>query len=182
MQISFIFKFFSRFLRSNPYQLFCYYFLLQGKLQHLFWANSTTIVDYKLFRDLVSFDTTYNTNKYKLVFDMFCEFNHHLNSILFGVGLLSNENKESFVWIFNEFLKCMRIAFATIIIDQDRAMEVALPLIFPNKFQWFCKCHITHIFADNIGNVYRDKVAMEEFQHFLNNEESTDIFDVTWQH
>lgn len=45
---------------SNYFQIF----LFSEKLQHLFLANSISITDYKLFGDLVTFDTTYNTDKY----------------------------------------------------------------------------------------------------------------------
>lgn len=36
----------------------------------MFWVD-VSIIDYNLFGDAITFDTTYNTNKYKLEFGMF---------------------------------------------------------------------------------------------------------------
>lgn len=124
------------------------------KLQHLFWTDPVSIADYQLLWDSVTFDNTYNTNKYKLVFGIFCGVNHHLNSIFFRSGSLSNEVKESFLWVFQEFLTCMGKVYATIITNQDRTMEVYLPIIFSNTFQKSCKWHITHKFTDKIGHIH----------------------------
>lgn len=63
------------------------------------------MVDYKLFGDAITFDTTYNINKYKFIFRMFCDANHRVNFILCGIGFISSEAKESFVWLFVEFLE-----------------------------------------------------------------------------
>lgn len=66
---------------------------------------------------------------------MFCGVNHHLNSILFGVRFLSNEVKDSFIWLFQQFLDCMGNAPDTIITDQDQTMEATLPFVFSNTFK-----------------------------------------------
>lgn len=60
-------------------------------------------------------------------------------------------------------------------------MEVAIPIVFSNMFQYFCKWHITHKFTDKIDDIYWDKEAMEELHKFLNKAESTDVFDMKWQ-
>ncbi|KMZ71451.1 hypothetical protein ZOSMA_17G00060 [Zostera marina] len=64
----------------------------EGRLKHLFWADPTMIENYKLFRDSVTFDTTYKTNVYSMVFGMFCGVNHHRKTTIFGSAFLSNEN------------------------------------------------------------------------------------------
>lgn len=58
---------------------------------------------------------------------------------------------------------------------------MALPIVFLDTFQHFCKWHITHKFANKIGNVYRDKATMEDLHNFPNNVESTDVFDAKWK-
>jgi hypothetical protein len=55
------------------------------------------IVDYKLFGDVVSFDTTYRTNKEYRPLAMFVGFNHHREVVIFGTALLYDETIESFV-------------------------------------------------------------------------------------
>ncbi|KMZ65141.1 hypothetical protein ZOSMA_336G00010 [Zostera marina] len=43
-----------------------------GRLKHVFWVDFIMIQDFKLFGDAVTFDTTYKTNVYSLIFGMFC--------------------------------------------------------------------------------------------------------------
>lgn len=80
---------------------------------------------YEYFGDVVSFDNTYKTNCYELIFGAFVGVNHHGQSILFdcGCGLLSNETIESFVWLLAKWLEVMPgDPPRAIIIDQDLAM------------------------------------------------------------
>ncbi|KMZ65343.1 hypothetical protein ZOSMA_325G00010 [Zostera marina] len=58
-----------------------------GRL-NLFWADPTMIENYKLFEDSVTFDTTYKTNVYSMVFGMFCGVNHHRKTTIFGNAFL----------------------------------------------------------------------------------------------
>ncbi|XP_028120457.1 protein FAR1-RELATED SEQUENCE 5-like, partial [Camellia sinensis] len=58
--------------------------------------------------------------------------NHHGQSILLGCELLSNENTETFVWLFREWLSCMSdVPLKAIITDQCRAMQNAIEVVFP---------------------------------------------------
>ncbi|KMZ62504.1 hypothetical protein ZOSMA_45G00450 [Zostera marina] len=60
----------------------------EGRLRHLFWADLIMIENYKLFGDSVTFDTTYKTNVYSMVFGMFCGVNHHRKTTIFGSAFL----------------------------------------------------------------------------------------------
>ena len=78
----------------------------------------------------MTFDTTYLTNRYDMSFAPFVGVNHHGQSILLGCGLISNEDTQTFVWLFKAWLNCMSSNPPNAIItDQDRAMlvEVILP-------------------------------------------------------
>ena len=43
------------------------------------------------FGDVVIFDTTYNTNRYGMIFAPLTGVNHHGQTIIFGCGFLSDE-------------------------------------------------------------------------------------------
>lgn len=75
-----------------------------GSLCNVFWADSGNRHDYKLFGDSFMFDITYETKKYNLVLRLFCNANHHKNTIFFVVGFLFCENATSFEWLFDEFM------------------------------------------------------------------------------
>ncbi|VFQ61693.1 unnamed protein product [Cuscuta campestris] len=92
-----------------------------SKLKNLFWADKRSRLAYKYYGDVVTFDTTYLTNKYDMPFAPFVGVNHHGQSILLGCGLVCCEETESFVWLFQTWLKFMDgIPPRGIITDQDR--------------------------------------------------------------
>ncbi|XP_020271714.1 protein FAR1-RELATED SEQUENCE 5-like [Asparagus officinalis] len=79
---------------------------------------------YKEFGEVVTFDTTYLTNKYDMPFSPFVGVNHHGQSILLGCGLISKEYTETFIWLFTKWVECMDgCAPQGIITDQARAMK-----------------------------------------------------------
>ncbi|XP_028069108.1 protein FAR-RED IMPAIRED RESPONSE 1-like isoform X1 [Camellia sinensis] len=49
----------------------------EGRLRNLFWADARGRAAYKAFGDVVTFDTTYLTNKYGMLFVSFVGVNHH---------------------------------------------------------------------------------------------------------
>ncbi|XP_022885539.1 protein FAR-RED IMPAIRED RESPONSE 1-like [Olea europaea var. sylvestris] len=105
----------------------------ESRLKNLFWADNRSWQAYKEFGDVVTFDTTYLTNKYDMPFAPFVGVNHHGQSILLGCGLLSNEDTDTFVWLFKTWMLCMHgQAPNGIITDQDRAMQNVIQIVFPN--------------------------------------------------
>jgi hypothetical protein len=63
----------------------------EGKFVYVFWADATSRKNYNHFGDLVSFDFTYSTNPYNMIFAPFTGVNHHLQSVFFGGAFLLNE-------------------------------------------------------------------------------------------
>lgn len=103
------------------------------------WIDSRSIEDYRNYGEVMTFNTTHNTNRYKLVFDMFCRMNNHMKVVLFAYSVLSSKSVEFFVRLFKNFLKCMGEAARAIIIDQDPTTKIAIPEVFPNIFHYLCK-------------------------------------------
>lgn len=94
---------------------------------------------YEEFGDIVSFDTTYFTNKYDMLFAPFVGVNHYGQSILLGCGLLSSEGTDTFVWLFKTWLHCMtNHPPKAIITYQCKAMQDAIEIVFPNtRHRWY---------------------------------------------
>ncbi|KAF1894675.1 hypothetical protein Lal_00027053 [Lupinus albus] len=98
-----------------------------GRLKYVFWAYGICRKNYSLFGDVVSFGTTYSTNKYPMIFAPYTGVNHHRQNITFGVAILTNEKADSFVWLFDTFLKDMGVHKPIVIIaDQDSTMKIAI--------------------------------------------------------
>ncbi|XP_023739809.1 protein FAR1-RELATED SEQUENCE 7-like [Lactuca sativa] len=114
-----------------------------GSPRNIFWADGRSRDAYTKFGDVVVFDVTYMTNKFKMPFSPFVGVNHHGQSILFGGALLENEKEETFKWLFEHFLKCMFEKYpSAIITDQDKAIGNAISKVFPNTRHRFCAWHI----------------------------------------
>ncbi|XP_021836695.2 protein FAR-RED IMPAIRED RESPONSE 1-like [Spinacia oleracea] len=98
-----------------------------GMLQDVLWVDARSRAAYEEFGDVVCFDSTYLTDKYKMPFANFVGVNHHGQSILLGCALVSYENSNTFEWIFGNWLECMGgKAPIGILTDQDPAMRRAL--------------------------------------------------------
>ncbi|XP_021721481.1 protein FAR-RED IMPAIRED RESPONSE 1-like [Chenopodium quinoa] len=100
------------------------------RLTRVFWADAISRKKYSLFCDMITFDTTFDTNKYSMVFAPFTGVDNHGKCVTFGIGLLEKEDIESFEWLFETFLKAMNNCQpACIMTDQNPAMKVHLLLI-----------------------------------------------------
>ena len=61
------------------------------QITNIFWADA---IDYDNFDDVLTFDTTYGTNKELWPLEVFTSFNHHRGLTIFGVSLLYDETAE----------------------------------------------------------------------------------------
>ncbi|KQK04264.1 hypothetical protein BRADI_2g12691v3, partial [Brachypodium distachyon] len=113
------------------------------RLRNVFWADARSRATYESYWDVITFDTTYLTNKYSMLFAPFVGVNHHGESVLLGCGLLSNEDTETFVWLFKSWLWCMsNKAPNAIITDKCKAMQNAIEKVFPQARHRWCIWHI----------------------------------------
>ncbi|KAL5698277.1 hypothetical protein ACHQM5_029338 [Ranunculus cassubicifolius] len=115
-------------------------------------------MSYKQFGDVVSFDTTYKTNKYHLPFAPFTGVNHHFQTIQFGCALLQDETEASFIWLFETWKDAMGgVEPVSMITDSDPAMKAAIPKVFPNTRHRLCYWHIKKNFGVNLSHLYYKK-------------------------
>ncbi|XP_077215982.1 protein FAR1-RELATED SEQUENCE 5-like [Tasmannia lanceolata] len=75
---------------------------VDGNLRSMFWADSRAREAYLTFSDVIVFDVTYMTNRYRMPFAPFTGVNHHRQSTLFGCALLADETEETFTWLFRQ--------------------------------------------------------------------------------
>ncbi|XP_039686869.1 protein FAR-RED IMPAIRED RESPONSE 1-like [Medicago truncatula] len=138
----------------------------EGRMKNVFWVDAKGREDYQEFGDVISFDTTYITNKYKMPFAPFIGVNNHFQSRLLGCALLSDETKNTFIWLMKIWLRAMGGKPPNAIItDQDRAMKEAIKEVFPNSRHRFCLWHILRKVPEKLSHVLRDD---EDFMRYLN--------------
>ncbi|KAJ3685265.1 hypothetical protein LUZ61_014429 [Rhynchospora tenuis] len=131
-----------------------------GFLKHIFWVDGRARRAYLEFGDVVTFDTTYNTNKYSMPLAPFVGVNHHRQSIFFGMALLRSEGTCNFSWLFETWLKAMYDKHPlAIITDQDTAMKSAIKIVFPNTIHR-CSMIEKYKLKDNnhLKNMYEKRV------------------------
>ena len=140
-------------------------------------------MDYKCFGDAVSFDTTFQTNKFEMPFAPILGTNHHKQTIIFGAALIFNETIESFVWLFETFLKAMSGKHPrTIFTDQDAAMAGAIAYVFPNTSHRLCLWHIYLNAAKHLGHVIHksDNKFLTDFKRCVYKDRSEAYFIEKW--
>jgi hypothetical protein len=124
----------------------------KSRLRNVFWADARCRAAYEYFGDVVTFDTTYLTNKYDMPFAPFVGVNHHGQSVLLGCALLSSEDTKTFTWLFTTWLECMHgRAPNAIITDQDNAMKNAIADVFPKARHRWCLWHIMKKVPEKLG-------------------------------
>ncbi|XP_016164525.1 protein FAR1-RELATED SEQUENCE 5-like [Arachis ipaensis] len=89
-------KYLLRMKEKNPNFFFEHELEVDQSIKIAFWADARSRVACEYFGDVISFNTTYNTNMYNLVFDSFVGVNHHGRSTLLGCALMKNEDIQSF--------------------------------------------------------------------------------------
>ncbi|XP_074300111.1 protein FAR1-RELATED SEQUENCE 5-like [Silene latifolia] len=120
-------------------------------LAKIFWADAQARMNYSLFGDTITFDPTYGTNKYHMVFTPFTGVDNHKKSVTFAAALVDHENDGSFIWVFKKFLDCMgNKEPQCIITDQDPAIKLGVRSVFKKARHRYCMWHIMKKFTDKV--------------------------------
>lgn len=134
----------------------------EGRLRNMFWVDSRSRAAYQYFGDVISFDTTYLTNRYGLPFALFVGVNHHGQFILLGCGLLVNETAETYTWLFKMWLSCMGGKPPNVIItDQCKDIRGGIEEVFPSACHRFCLWRIMKKIPEKLGG-YKEKEAISK--------------------
>nr|GEY79738.1 protein FAR1-related sequence 5-like [Tanacetum cinerariifolium] len=75
------------------------YKIVNYEMSRMFWADEKLKCNYIAFGDVVSFDATYRTNRYRMIFVSFTGIDHNQKSVTFGAGLLNDETFHSYTWL-----------------------------------------------------------------------------------
>ncbi|XP_021979744.1 protein FAR-RED IMPAIRED RESPONSE 1-like [Helianthus annuus] len=149
------------------------------QLTGLFWADGLCKLNFIEFGDVISFDATFKTNRYKMVFVSFTGIDNHCRNVTLGAGLLASESIESYKWLLNSFVNSFGRQPKVVVTDQDPAMKQAIEEVFSTSRHRLCMWHITKKVADKVGHelcnndefkmrmcdiVWTDSIEPEEFE------------------
>ncbi|XP_059658565.1 protein FAR1-RELATED SEQUENCE 5-like [Cornus florida] len=125
-------------------------------ITNIFWADPKMITDYGHFGNVVTFDTTYKLVHSNRPFALFLGVNQHRETAVFGAALMYDETADSFVWLFNTFLKTMSGKTPkTILTDQDAAMAKALVQVMPGTKHHLCTWHLMQNAQKQVGFLFK---------------------------
>ncbi|KAF0936065.1 hypothetical protein E2562_038522 [Oryza meyeriana var. granulata] len=154
-----------------------------GRIANFFWTDCQAIVDYACFGDVMSFDTTFETNRFEMPFAPFVGTNHHKQPIVFGAALLYDESSESFHWLFQTFLTAMSGKQpVTIFTDPSAEITKAIRLVFSNSSHRLCLRHICHNAVKHFNHVICNHPEfLSDFERCIYEERSVAFFDLKWK-
>ncbi|KAG2718725.1 hypothetical protein I3760_03G232800 [Carya illinoinensis] len=131
-----------------------------GRLRNVFWADARSRAAYEYYGDIVTFDTTYLTNRYWMSFVPFV-----------GAGLISTEDTHTFVWLFQMWLDCMN----------DRAMKNVIAIVFPETRHRYCLWHIMRKLLEKLGSHAKFSAGLKtDIQLAVYDSQTTSEFEASW--
>ena len=83
------------------------------------------VIDYSHFGDVITFDTTYRTNRDARQLGVFLGLNHHRRTVVFGAALLYDETIKSCVRLFETFLEAISKKKLITIFHRSRGSNVS---------------------------------------------------------
>ncbi|KAJ6829555.1 protein FAR1-RELATED SEQUENCE 9-like [Iris pallida] len=174
-------NYFSKMQKQNTGFFFNIDLDKDGRLKNIFLADGRCREAYKEFGEVVTFDTTYLTNKYDMPFALFVGVNHHGQSTLFGCGLVSNEHTQTFVWLFRTWLDCMGgCAPRSIITDQDCSMKSAVEIVFPDAKHRWCLWHIMKKIPEKLRSYNEYEKIKSKLKSVVYDTQSPQEFEQDW--
>nr|GEX00225.1 protein FAR1-related sequence 5-like [Tanacetum cinerariifolium] len=113
-----------------------------SELIAMFWADEVAKCNYKEFGDIVSFDATFNSNKYNMKFVSFIGIDNHEQYVTLGSRMLLHEDTKSYTWLLNAFMTAFSYEPTMIVTDQDGSMKRAIEAVFKKAKHRLCMWHI----------------------------------------
>ncbi|KAK1414836.1 hypothetical protein QVD17_30595 [Tagetes erecta] len=117
----------------------------------LFWSDGESKRNYQVFGDIMSFDATYRSNRYSMVFVPFTGIDNHNNNVSFGAALLASETAETYKWLLRCFLKAFGKQPDVVVTDQDPTMKKAIEEVFTCSRHRLCMWHVMHKLSTKVG-------------------------------
>ncbi|GJU23163.1 FAR1-related sequence 5-like protein [Tanacetum coccineum] len=133
-----------------------------SELVAMFWADEVDKCNYKEFGDIISFDATFRTNKYDMVFVPFTGIDNHRKCVTVGSGLLLREDTEAYTWLLRSFMTAHEKQPTMIVTDQDGAMKLAIEEVLTESKHRLCMWHIMQKIPAKICKEIYDETDFKE--------------------
>ncbi|KAL1205272.1 Protein FAR1-RELATED SEQUENCE 1 [Cardamine amara subsp. amara] len=176
-------NFFTDMQVENPFFYYAIDLCEEQSLRNIFWVDAKGRLDYTCFCDVVSIDTTFIKNEYKLPLIAFVGVNHHGQYLLLGSGLLlTDESKSGFVWLFRAWLKAMHGCQPRVILTKhDQPLKEAVSEVFPSSRHCYYMWDTLGQMPEKLGRVLRqEKNFLDEMNDAVYGSCKSDEFEKKW--
>lgn len=152
------------------------------RLKNLLWVDAKSRHDYPNFNDVVSFDTSYIRNKYKMPLALFVGVNQHYQFMLLGCALVSDENAATYSWVMQTWLRAMGGQAPKIILtEQDKVLKSVISDVFPSTLHFFSLWHIMGKVSETLSSVIKqNENFISKFEKCVYRSWTDDKFDKRW--
>ncbi|XP_057452662.1 protein FAR1-RELATED SEQUENCE 4-like [Lotus japonicus] len=146
-------------------------------IDRLFWCDDISKLSHELFGDVLAFDATYKKNQYMLPLVVFSGVNNHNRSTIFAAALISNETKETYVWLLEQLMVAMKGKQpSAVITDGCAAMKYAIKTVLPDARHRLCAWHI----LINAGRNAKNKLFNKAFKNLMYDDYTMGKFKRKW--
>ncbi|XP_027344071.1 protein FAR1-RELATED SEQUENCE 3-like isoform X2 [Abrus precatorius] len=175
-------QYFKKMQAENPGFFYAIQLDEDNRMCNVFWADARSRTAYIHFGDTVHLDATYRLNQYRVPFAPFTGLNHHGQMVLFGCALLFDDSEASFLWLFKTFLTAMNDRQpASIITDQDRAIQTAVSQVLPQARHCLNKWHVLREGQEKLAHVCLAHPNFQvELYNCINMTETIEEFESSW--
>nr|GEY57306.1 protein FAR1-related sequence 5-like [Tanacetum cinerariifolium] len=111
------------------------------------------------FGDIVSFDVTFNSNKYNMKFVPFIGIDNHEKRVTLGSEMLLHEDTKSCTWLLKAFMTAFLEELTLIVTDQDGAMKRAIEDICKEIYD---ETYFQERFDKIVWNMFIEPLKFEE--------------------
>ncbi|KAH6797045.1 hypothetical protein C2S52_021599 [Perilla frutescens var. hirtella] len=151
-----------------PAFFFDYCVNADDQLTCLMWADPICRRNFALFGDIVSFDASYSTNRYEMIFTPFTGKDNHGKCVTFGAALLSSEDNEAYSWVLDNFKVCMGRSPAMLITDQDPGLKITVQRSLSETRHPLCMWHIMLKVLDKVpAHLRKNELFREKFNNIV---------------
>lgn len=175
-------EYFKRTQAENPTFYYAFQVDKNNCLTNVFWADAKAKMAYYCFGDAVVFDTSCKDNKDMMPFVTFTGVNHHLQCVVFGCALLTDESEATYIWLFENWsiAMCGRPPIS-LITEPNNLIKLAVVKIFPGTRHLYNKYYILAKYREKLSNICATHACFEgEFEKCINQSETIESFELCW--
>lgn len=114
-----------------------------NKLEHIAWSYASSIRAFKVFSDIVVFDTNFHLNAHGRIVGVWFGVDNYGHAIFLCCVILLDESPESLTWSLRAFCSLMDgKSPQTVMTDLNMRLKDAIAINLPNVKHAFCILHV----------------------------------------